>query len=52
MKQWASREIIRKSKGNEMVAQVYSSEGRMEIKCQADLNFSPPQISCKDPDYL
>lgn len=26
MKQWVSREIIRKSKGNEMVAKVYSSE--------------------------
>lgn len=51
MKQWASREIIRKNKGNEVVVQVYSSEGRMEIKCQADLNL-PPLISCNDSDDL
>lgn len=30
MKQWVSRGIIRKSKENEMVAKVYSSEGRMD----------------------
>lgn len=54
MKQWASREIIRKSKVNEMVTKVYSSEGWMngwmDIKYQAHLNFLPPQISCNDPE--